>query len=94
MKDLNTIIDVVCDFYHVSRSEAMQVTQKHKIVLVRQVIMYFARYKTDKKVKEISREVGGKKHNNVIHSCKRIQGLIRVDKGIRSDVNELELQLN
>ncbi len=54
------------------------------IVLPRQMAMYIARKTTDLSLPFIGREFGGKDHTTVLHSVKRIEKAVAVDKKLRA----------
>jgi len=68
-------------------------TRKRSIVVARQLSMYLAKNLTNKSLKAIGDQFGGRDHSTVIYSCKTVQDLLDTDMTIKEDVNALEKKI-
>jgi len=65
-------------------------TRKRSIVIARQLSMYLAKNLTNKSLKNIGNNFGGRDHSTVIYSCKAVQDLMDTDIIFKDTVAELE----
>jgi chromosomal replication initiator protein len=68
-------------------------TRKRQIVIARQLSMYLAKNLTDKSLKAIGEQFGGRDHSTVIYSYKAVQDLLDTDVFIKETVSELEKKI-
>ena len=68
-------------------------TRKRQIVIARQLSMYLAKNLTDKSLKAIGENFGGRDHSTVIYSCKTVQDLLDTDMIFHETVSELEKKI-
>lgn len=68
-------------------------TRKRSIVIARQLSMYLAKNMTNKSLKSIGENFGGRDHSTVIYSCKAVQDLMDTDSVIRDTVTDLEKKI-
>lgn len=83
----------VADYYRVSKDDILSSKRDKKIVKPRQMAMYLSRDLTGKSTTAISKEFGKKDHTTVIHACKKIEALMKEDKGFLEDFRELRRKL-
>ena len=65
-------------------------TRKRQVVIARQLSMYLAKKLTDKSLKAIGANFGGRDHSTVIYSCRTVQDLMETDAILKDTVSELE----
>ena len=68
-------------------------TRKRSIVIARQLSMYLAKKMTDKSLKAIGENFGGRDHSTVIYSCTAVQNLLDTDAVFKDTVAELEKKI-
>lgn len=68
-------------------------TRKRQVVIARQLSMYLAKNLTDKSLKAIGENFGGRDHSTVIYSCKTVQDLMETDAIFHDTVAELEKKI-
>lgn len=68
-------------------------TRKRQVVIARQLSMYLAKNLTDKSLKAIGANFGGRDHSTVIYSCKTVQDLMETDAIFNDTVSELEKKI-
>ncbi len=66
------IVDCVCEYFNVSKSDLQSSKRNADIVLPRQIIMYLCREKTSITYKEIGKLLGGRDHTTVMHGWEAI----------------------
>lgn len=88
------IQDVVCEFFNIKRDLIQSASRKREIVQARQVTMFFIKKHTELSLSQIGTQVGNRNHATVLHACNTVKDLAEVDKGFRSDIDEIERLLN
>lgn len=88
------IQDTVSDFFNVKKELIQSASRKREIVQARQVTMYFIKKYTELSLAQIGVHVGNRNHATVLHACNTVRDLSEVDKGFRSDIQEIERILN
>ena len=68
-------------------------TRKRSIVIARQLSMYLAKNLTNKSLKAIGENFGGRDHSTVIYSCKAVQDLLDTDMIFKDTVSDLEKKI-
>lgn len=87
--DVSSIIKNVADYYKLSMSDLKGKKRSKNIALARQVAMYIIRETTDYSTTEIGAEFNGRDHTTVMHSCQKIEDLIKFDSLFASAVNRI-----
>jgi chromosomal replication initiator protein len=89
-KNITKIKKIVCEHFGIPIESLQIETRKRKIVLPRQMVMYFCRKFTLASYKSIGNEVGKKDHVTVIHACKTVNNLVETNFTFRIKFKELE----
>jgi len=84
------IKNLVADHFKVPVEKLQSKTRKRSIVIARQLSMYLAKNLTNKSLKTIGENFGGRDHSTVIYSCKAVQDLMDTDIIFKDTVTELE----
>lgn len=87
------IQDLVAEHFKVSVDTLSGKTRKRSIVIARQLSMFLAKKLTDKSLKSIGEQFGGRDHSTVIYSCKTVQDLMETDVVFKDTVIELEKKI-
>lgn len=87
--DVSSIIKTVADYYKLSIADLRGKKRSKNIALARQVAMYIIRETTDYSTTEIGTEFNGRDHTTVMHSCQKIEDLVKFDSSFSSVVNRL-----
>jgi len=87
--DVSSIIKTVADYYKLSISDLKGKKRSKNIALARQIAMYIIRETTDYSTTEIGSEFNGRDHTTVMHSCQKIEDLVKFDASFASVVNRL-----
>ncbi|MEO1712918.1 MAG: chromosomal replication initiator protein DnaA, partial [Bacteroidota bacterium] len=87
------IQQLVADHFSVPVDKLAGKTRKRQIVIARQLSMYLAKNLTDKSLKAIGENFGGRDHSTVIYSCRTVQDLLDTDMIFKETVSELEKKI-
>ena len=87
------IQNLVADHFDVPVEKLAGKTRKRSIVIARQLSMYLAKNLTNKSLKSIGENFGGRDHSTVIYSCKTVQDLLDTDMIFKDTVTDLEKKI-
>jgi len=87
------IQNLVADHLDVPVEKLKGQTRKRGIVVARQLSMYLAKNLTNKSLKAIGENFGGRDHSTVIYSIRAVQDLLDTDSVIKETVAELEKKI-
>jgi len=87
---VDSIKDLVANHFDVPVEKLQSQTRKRSIVIARQLSMYLAKNLTNKSLKSIGENFGGRDHSTVIYSCKAVRDLMDTDLIFKDTVTELE----
>ncbi|MDR2078196.1 MAG: chromosomal replication initiator protein DnaA [Treponema sp.] len=92
-KQSNLSIDIiqreVAEHYQLSPSDLRGKKRNKSIVLPRQIAMYVSRKLTELSTIEVGQSFGGRDHTTVLHSCDKIESLMRLDHKFDLEVQNL-----
>ena len=87
------IQELVAEHFNLPVEKLKGQTRKRSIVIARQLSMYLAKKMTDKSLKAIGENFGGRDHSTVIYSCTAVQNLLDTDAVFKDTVAELEKKI-
>ncbi len=87
------IQSLVAEHFDVPVDKLKGQTRKRQIVIARQLSMYLAKNLTNKSLKAIGENFGGRDHSTVIYSCKAVQDLLDTDTIFKDTVSDLEKKI-
>ena len=87
------ILQAVSEACSVTVQDICSKSRRKQIVFARHVAMYLMRKLTEKSLPGIGEYIGGRDHSTVVHACKKIQALMKVDSGVRDLVHDLRDRL-
>ncbi|MCP3932812.1 MAG: chromosomal replication initiator protein DnaA [Bacteroidetes bacterium] len=87
------ILELVADHFDLPVNKLQGKTRKRSIVIARQLSMFLAKKLTDKSLKTIGENFGGRDHSTVIYSIKTVQDLLDTDIIFKDTVAELEKKI-
>lgn len=85
---------IICDYFKISREEIQSKTRKRAIVQARQMAMYFAKEYTDASLALIGSKIGKRDHTTVIHACKTIENLSKLDLSLKKHLEIVDKKIN
>ncbi|MDX2271736.1 MAG: chromosomal replication initiator protein DnaA [Cyanobacteriota bacterium] len=68
----DTVLNVICEEFHVSREDLLSNTRKREISQARQIGMYLMRHYTELSLPKIGEALGGKDHTTVLYSIEKV----------------------
>lgn len=87
------ISELVCEHYGVKSKEVCSKSRKGNIAAVRHIVCYLGQKFTDISLSQIGRELGGRDHSTILHSCKKIERLFATDAAFREEIENIEITL-
>ncbi len=86
---IDTIQEVVADFFEVSIADLKSKSRKKESVYPRQLAMFLAKEYTDLPLKSIGYHFGGRDHSTVIHSIQSINVMMASDPDVDETLQKL-----
>lgn len=90
---IELIQKLVANHYEIKVDTLQGKTRKRSIVIARQLSMYLAKNLTNKSLKAIGENFGGRDHSTVIYSCRAVQDMMDTDNNFKSTVADLEKKI-
>jgi chromosomal replication initiator protein len=90
----DVIQNLVANYYDIAIYDLTGKSRSRPLVHARQVAMYLCRDMTDATLIAIGGQFGGRDHTTVIHSCRKIESLIKTKREIFQEVTELTNMIN
>ncbi len=87
---VETIQQIVGEFYDVSVKTLTSKTRERRISRPRQIAMYLIKTHTEESLPKIGAAFGGKNHATVIHACKLVKKMMETDSKMLQEVKALE----
>jgi chromosomal replication initiator protein len=87
------IQQLVAEHFDVPVDKLHHETRKRNVVVARQLSMFLAKKMTNKSLKTIGENFGGRDHSTVIYSCKAVQDMMDTDMLFKDTVEELEKKI-
>jgi len=91
---IDMIQEIVAKYFNVDIEDIQSKSRKREIVQARQFAMYFAKKITNKPYAEIGKSIGNRNHATVLHACKTIDGLKKIDKEFNKFYKDLEVEFS
>jgi chromosomal replication initiator protein len=88
------IQNLVANYYNIAIYELTGKSRSRPLVHARQVAMYLCREMTDATLIGIGSQFGGRDHTTVLHSCRKIDSLIKTKRDVFQEVTELTNMIN
>src|SRR6056297_1574673 len=90
----NRIIDIVANYYNLTRDEMLEKSRNLYLVQARQITMYFLKKYTKLSSKKIATELYLANHTTVLYGIKTIKNRIDTEKEVLNDVKKIDLIIN
>lgn len=90
---LDVIMTAVCEKYKAKSRDLTGKSRKKEIVVLRQLVMFLAHKYSKLSISQIGREMGGRDHSTVLHSCNQTEHRLATDKVYRLEIEKLEASL-
>ena len=89
-----TIISVVSNYYHLSKSQITGKLRREDIAIARHIAIYLIRTYLDIPYKQIGKYFSDKDHSTVMSSVKKVENKLKTDIQYQTVVNEIKTRLN
>lgn len=86
---LSFILKTVAEYYKLRLGDLLSRKRSRSIARPRQLAMALAKELTDHSLPEIGEAVGGRDHTTVLHACRKIEELRRIDGRMAEDYDRL-----
>ena len=83
------VVKTVAGFYDIEEKDIYEKTRRKEIVRPRQIVMYVLREDYDASYPMIGKNLGGRDHTTVMHSCEKLKKDITEDDVLRSEVEKI-----
>ncbi len=87
---VNAIQDRVSKFYDISKAEMTGKRRQKNLVLPRQIAMKLCQLYTDYSLAQIGSKFGGRDHTTVMHSCSKIEKMLKKDPDFQDEFNRVK----
>lgn len=87
--DLEEIIETVCSYFDIKRSDLIGTSRLKKFSMPRHVAQYLARKMTSMSYPEIAHKFGGRDHTSILHAYKKIEEEVERDINLKNVVTFL-----
>jgi len=88
--ELREIATATARFFSLKLSEVRSPSRRRPVVTARGVAMYLARRWTDNSLDDIGAYFDGRDHSTVMHSCRKVELLLKTDPAIQEAIEKLE----
>lgn len=85
---------IVCKQYNVSKADLLSSRRTRTVVRPRQIAMYLSKTLTPRSLPEIGRRFGNRDHTTVLHAVRKIEDMIKTDRGFADEVDVLKRQID
>lgn len=79
---LDDVIEEVCNYFEISRSELTGSSRLKKFSMPRHIAQYLTRKLTGHSFPEIARRFGGRDHTSILHACRKIEETAEKDENL------------
>lgn len=86
---IDQLLDVICGYFNVNRTELYGNSRKHQILYPRQIAMYLLRELYDLPYKKIGSIFSGRDHSTVMNSYEKIANGLAHEESIQNDVQNI-----
>jgi len=87
---VENIIKTVAEYYKIKVADILSKRRNRSVARPRQMAMALAKELTSHSLPEIGDAFGGRDHTTVIHACRKIQELLKADRDVQEDYNNLQ----
>ena len=80
---------MVADYYKLKMSDLLSKRRSRSVARPRQVAMALAKELTNYSLPEIGESFGGRDHTTVLHACRKVKELEKIDREVERDLKHL-----
>jgi chromosomal replication initiator protein len=86
---LDSLMDLVSEYYKVSKEDLKGDSRLREIMIPRQVVMYLAKKKLSISLVKIGEQIGNRNHTTVMHAIEKLSEQIKNDAKLLRDINAI-----
>lgn len=90
---VETVIQVVADYYHITPQDITGSKRSKNIAYPRQIVMYLSRQLTENSLQDIG-SILGKDHSTIIHGINKVTEDMQTDASLKNTIDILEKKIN
>ena len=87
------IMKHVCEYTQLKNADICSKSRKSNIVAARHLVCYLTHKYTTTSLSQIGRQLGGRDHSTILHSCTLFEKKLSTDKRFRREIEDLENRL-
>ena len=84
------VINIVCNFYNITKNDLIGKKRNKEIVEPRQICMYLMTELLSIPLMTIGQAMGGRDHTTVIHARDKVSELIKTNSRVATEVSDLK----
>lgn len=88
------ILKKVADFYDITVDQILGPRRNKELVYPRQVCAYILREELNYSFPKIGKELGGKDHTTIMHSCNKVGKEIQINEVLKHEINNIKEKLH
>ncbi|WP_092084569.1 chromosomal replication initiator protein DnaA [Dolosicoccus paucivorans] len=92
--NIDTIIEVVAQFYDITAQDIKSKRRTKDIVIPRQIAMYLARELTGESYPKLGKAFGNRMHTTILYGYEKIEEELKTDEQLRNEMNQLLTKFN
>jgi len=93
VRTADELIDLVCNYYNVSKTDLMGTDRHMDINQPRQICMYLIKQELNESYEKIGSIFGGRNHTTVMHACSKIADNLKKNVRLVRDVNVIKKEM-
>ncbi len=86
---IETIVDIVADYYKITADDIYGQKRNREIALPRQIVMYLSRTLTENSLDKIGATLGGRDHGTIHHGAQKIKKTLLTDLRLQTEMEDL-----
>ncbi len=90
---VDSIMDAVCQYYHISKEDLAGPSRKKTIAFPRQMAMFLARTETNASLPQIGEKLGNRDHTTILYGYEKVAKMIETDPSTRRDSLDIKQSL-
>ena len=88
------VIKKIADFYDITTEQILGPRRNKELVYPRQICAYLLREELSYSFPKIGKELGGKDHTTIMHSCNKINKEIQINEVLKHEINNIKEKLH
>lgn len=90
---LDHLIEVVSDYYTISKDDVLSASRSREYVVPRQIIMYLAKSKLRMSLVKIGQDLGNRNHTTVMHAINKMKINLKSNRQLLCEINAISKEV-